>query len=69
MDFAQRLMLYEPVQPFQTQDELPRSQREFAAKSALAEPFNVLRCIVVRTVDYPEIIPPTDFHSGLDQTL
>src|SRR6266511_1944875 len=56
VDAARRLALDEALQGLDTQRKFPRGQRTLVAQTALAQPVEVLRQRVVRTVDDAQVL-------------
>jgi hypothetical protein len=65
---AQRLISDEAFDSFDAQGEFALRQRALAADTARAQPIEVDRERVFRTVDDPKIFAPAAFHSRLNNS-
>src|SRR6266536_1310521 len=62
---AKRLFTYEPVERFDSERELARSERALRSETASAKPLEVLRLCVLGSVDDAQVFAPADLERGL----
>src|SRR5688572_5816518 len=67
MDFAEGFAADEAFHPFDSEREFAKRKPSLGADRALPEPGEMLRRVVLRAVNDPQIFPSAAFHRWLDE--